>query len=272
MKVRTARKTNIWLYPTAIERDFSRELVEAMRLLNAELEAGLADVRFDGWLDDLNQVTASLRQRAARIFSTVRSRVNDYYEQTNKFNDTQWMIAVRSGTGYVINSVTVVAEDAVGKGKAFYYDRLEQWQNETKQAWVSNTQSLIDKVWGAAIDTFADIVRSGGLVGKTARDIAALLDPRMGINVRRAEGVSRGNIGFLNGVLTKNRQEDAGIEEYYWRGKLDDRERRLHVLREGLKFRFDNPPSDGQIGTAWGCRCWPEAIFTNSIFNKREAA
>ncbi len=268
MKVRAVRKTNVWLFPSAIEKEFSNELADAMATLNDEMNSAFNSLRFDGWVDDLKGITASLKIRAQTLAKPLVDKVSSYFDRTDKFNDTQFMRVVRSATGKVINSSTGVSKDLIGKGLDFYYLRSEEWKTETRQAWIENTQALITKVFNNAVDTYADTIRGGGMAGKAAAAIFDLIKPYDGKNLRKADGVARGAIGYINSILSHKRMQDAGIEFYFWRGKMDDIERKKHVEREGLRFRFDDPPDDGNPGEPYNCRCWAEPDFSGSIFTE----
>lgn len=49
-------------------------------------------------------------------------------------------------------------------------------------------------------------------------------------------------------------------KRYIWRTAGDDKVRPEHAAREGLIFERANPPSGGNPGEAYGCRCWAEDI------------
>ena len=46
---------------------------------------------------------------------------------------------------------------------------------------------------------------------------------------------------------------------YIWRTRGDGKVRPEHAANNGKIFSWDNPPSTGHPGEAYGCRCWAEA-------------
>lgn len=62
-------------------------------------------------------------------------------------------------------------------------------------------------------------------------------------------------------LVSRTRQQDAGISEYIWRTVQDGRVRPEHAARNGMKFAYDNPPTDGHPGTPWNCRCFAEPVI-----------
>lgn len=62
-------------------------------------------------------------------------------------------------------------------------------------------------------------------------------------------------------LVSRTRQQDAGITEYIWRTVGDGQVRPEHAARNGMKFSYDNPPSDGPPGTPWNCRCFAEPVI-----------
>lgn len=53
--------------------------------------------------------------------------------------------------------------------------------------------------------------------------------------------------------------------KYIWRTVGDDKVRAEHAAREGLVFEWANPPSDGNPGEAYGCRCWAEDLIDEGL-------
>ena len=53
-------------------------------------------------------------------------------------------------------------------------------------------------------------------------------------------------------------QQKLGITHYTWRTSQDERVRHEHVLRDGRRFAWDNPPDDGHPGQPIRCRCVAE--------------
>lgn len=46
--------------------------------------------------------------------------------------------------------------------------------------------------------------------------------------------------------------------QYIWRAQDDGKVRPEHAVNNGKIFSWDDPPSTGNPGEAYGCRCWAE--------------
>lgn len=96
-------------------------------------------------------------------------------------------------------------------------------------------------------------------VTEKSRKIDATLQGRIAFHTRNTMG------NFLADAAVK-RAEDFNVEEYEWSTRKDNRVRGKpgglypnakysHYHREGLVFRYDDPPPDGNPGEPDGCRC-----------------
>ena len=94
------------------------------------------------------------------------------------------------------------------------------------------------------------------------------------VSTSRAKLIARDQMSKINSALTVIRAKEIGSDEYIWRTVRDERvvgnpsglypegsaAHKNHYAREGRRYRFDNPPSDGHPGEAIGCRCWIEPV------------
>lgn len=90
----------------------------------------------------------------------------------------------------------------------------------------------------------------------------------------RAKLIAVDQTNKMHSMVTQARQQSMGIEEYIWRTARDSRvvgtpgglypkPSKLHgdhFAREGKKFRWDEPPSDGHPGWPIRCRCAAEPV------------
>ena len=63
-------------------------------------------------------------------------------------------------------------------------------------------------------------------------------------------------------VSARLQQDGMGLTEYIWRSRDDGRVRALHQDHDDQIFFWSTPPDDGAPGTAFGCRCSAEPVFT----------
>lgn len=122
-------------------------------------------------------------------------------------------------------------------------------------------------ITGLSDDTQKRIaLRMLDLVGEgasTARITKALMD-EFGFAKKRAAFIARDQVATFNGEMNRIRQTAAGITEYQWSHVGDERVRGnpdgkypgakpSHWHREGQRFRWDKPPSDGHPGVPINC-------------------
>jgi len=100
-----------------------------------------------------------------------------------------------------------------------------------------------------------EVVRQAQLRGTRVEVLARQLKERFGVSDSRAALIARDQVLTYNAQVTQTRARAVGIEEYIWSTSKDERVRDEHQEREGRKFRYDNPPSDGNPGEPVQCRC-----------------
>ncbi|WP_261154206.1 phage head morphogenesis protein [Serratia ficaria] len=262
----------VWLHPYGIERDFTNALVRATRQFNKEINSSYGDIRFDGWQDDLGGILAYLRNAGNRIFQPVIERLPSFFALTSQFNDKQWRLIVKGGTGVdlppsqaIIAGQTTVPVSSGALGVDSY--RAEPWLREMQELWVSENTRLIKSIPADELSDMEGIIQRGVMNGSSADTIKKQIQDRYGVTERRAKLIAVDQIGKANSALTKQRQSDAGISGYKWRGVLDERERPEHRAREGNSYKWNNPPPDGHPGQPMRCRCYAEPDWTGSVFD-----
>ena len=262
----------VWLHPYGIERDYTNALVKATRQFNREINSAYGDIRFDGWQGDMSAVLAYLRNAGNRIFQPVIDRLPSFFALTSQFNDKQWRLVVKGGTGYdipasqaVIAGQTTVPVSSGVLGVDVY--RAEPWLKEMQELWVSENTRLIKSIPSDELADMEGIIQRGVMNGSSADTIKKQIQERHGVTERRAKLIAVDQIGKGNAALTKQRQAEAGVTGYKWRGVLDERERPEHRAREGNSYKWNNPPPDGHPGQPVRCRCYAEPDWSGSVFD-----
>ncbi|EOH0525703.1 phage minor head protein [Klebsiella aerogenes] len=286
----------VWLHPYGVERDYTNALVKATRQFNKEIDASYGDIRFDGWQDDLSGILAYLRNSANRIFQPVIERLPSFFALTSQFNDRQWRLIVKGGTGYdippsqaVIAGQTTVPTSSGVLGVDAY--RAEPWLRDMQEIWVAENTRLIKSIPADELSDMEGIIQRGVMNGSSAGTIKKQIQERYGVTERRANLIAVDQIGKANSALTKQRQADAGVIYYIWRGVMDERERHSHITLEGCFFRLDGKPmtdadlkvcgvpgqryrhpseSDPQAsapGVAVRCRCYRDPVWVGTVFD-----
>lgn len=198
--------------------------------------------RQDDLSDDIVAAFNALKALVAKVISgtegVLRLGIADHGAKTSAFNAAKYDSPVMNLLGIGNSSATV--ERSILKG----------WVTENTQLVVNmNVEQL-----GKLETLFLRALRDGTRSAQLEADVGAIL----GGSVNRARLIARDQIGKLNGQLDRQKQTEAGLDSYIWRGALDERERPTHVAREGDVFLWSNPPPDGSPGQPVQCRCSPE--------------
>ena len=136
-------------------------------------------------------------------------------------------------------------------GEVFAED--EPWLKNVLDEWSREQVTLITKATQDMLDTVARRIRDGVKVGKSAKEVTALINADLpGISYRRARIIARDQTAKLNSSLTQGRMTDAGLETYVWDTAQDERVRGdpsglypkalpSHFVMQGKICRWDDP-------------------------------
>lgn len=199
--------------------------------------------RLDAISDDVVAAFNALRAFVTTISTKTNGVLNigvqSFGEKTEAFNDAKYDDPLMHLLG--IGDVSANVEASIVNG----------WVTENVQLVGNmNAQQL-----GKMETLFLRALRDGSRSAQVRGEVAQIIGTE---NINRARLIARDQIGKLDGQLTRQKQVEAGVQGYVWRGALDGRERPSHVAREGLKFRWDSPPPDGHPGQPIQCRCTAE--------------
>ncbi|MBL0813731.1 phage head morphogenesis protein [Klebsiella michiganensis] len=136
--------------------------------------------------------------------------------------------------------------------------------------WLTESMGRMENVSDEALQRGIKVVQQGLREGRGVDYIADKLATEMEIPYRRACNVARNEIGNQAWNLEETNARIAGMKIYRWRGMLDERERKLHVEREGKAYEPTRPPQDGNPGQPHLCRCFPEWLFSASDVEEAE--
>ena len=277
--------SRVWLYPYNVERTYTAMLRGVAAGIAKETERQLRErelMRLDSWSDDLDALIEYLLTFSAALVSPVIVRLPEVYASVSKFNDQQWRLIVKAGTGIslpiaasVPGAFSAISDPRAitarfGLGVDVY--RSEPWLAELQKNWVSQNTKLIKTIPTQYLGKVEQAVRAGVLNGTSSREIAKQVKDIYGVTDRRAKIISRDQIGKANAELTQYRQEDLGVKKYRWVTAHDERVRGnpsghypnaipSHYARDGKEFEWDNPPSGGHPGMAILCRCYADPVF-----------
>jgi len=264
----------VWLYPYSAEREYERLLLAYVKTMERQTLSYLKDLellRLDSWSYDLTSAMLYLLELMLTTGQSVTVRLPEIYAQVSQFNDRQWRLITKAGTGVDIGPAasmsggnTTMSPPGVirarfGVGVDVY--RSEPWLAQAQSNWIASNTALIKSIPIQYMGQVEQIIRSGVLAGESPKSLAEKIQKAGGVTERRATIIARDQIGKANAELTKNRQTDLGITDYTWRTSHDERVRPLHRERDGREFAWDKPPSDGHPGMPVLCRCSASPIF-----------
>lgn len=252
----TPRRPRKWRYPAGQEADYAAALDQIARRTTEAVTAhvlpalGAAQRADDlnsipeteGWYETLRQAFLAALSAASVDDEAVGSLVALVARRVERFNAEQFHRTIRQAYGVDIFK----AEPRLG---------------QLATVWEAENIKLIKSIPAQYLEGLHGKVVAAVQKGTSLRELTALVRQTYKMPRNRAELIARDQVGKLNGQLTEYRQQNIGVEEYRWRGVLDEREREEHVAREGEVFRWDKPPEDGHPGQPIRCRCWAEAVL-----------
>jgi SPP1 gp7 family putative phage head morphogenesis protein len=254
MEIVSKRK---WKYPLSNERAYQKQLTA---LVNQMYSATTENVSFiNGYIkqyrldDELNTqldmliatLIATYRSKVTKEF--VKNKIEQMFETVNRFNKNEFNLVLKSAL----------------KVDIF---QAEPYLNDLKTLWTKQNVSLITSVEDQYFSRVENIVSNAVTQGTLTTSVTQQIQELTGVSKSRAQLIARDQAGKLNGQLTQQRQTGIGIEEYDWSSSHDKKVRPLHVARDGERFSWDKPPSDGHPGYPISCRCVAlPVIDTNKI-------
>jgi SPP1 gp7 family putative phage head morphogenesis protein len=249
-------------YPIALEIAYRKKLVDMVKYLNRLIEERLfsklpsiiaqaKSIRSDAYTDTITSIVQTIKDEYGNQYSDdyIRGLASAQANQVSNFQRNQLTRILSNSLGvdiflsepYLKTEADAFVKKNVELITSLPMDQLKDVDNVVMNAIrsgqpVAETEALIKKQWG---DSLKD-------------------KP-----VNRAELIARDQSGKLFGQLNQLRQTELGLEQYTWRGVLDDRERESHRENEGQVFSWNKPPSQtGHPGQDYQCRCIAEPVLT----------
>lgn len=253
-----------WLYPSSAERKYGLLLRNYVLAISKETERGIASrelLRLDDWSSDLTSYLLEMAAYALGIGETVTARLPEVYAQINQFNDRQWRLVVKAGSGLDISESAQLPPNArlygnvsapgvlrarFGIGVDLY--RAEPWLLPLQNNWVAQNVQLIKSIPEQYLSRVETLVRQGVVSGLSPKELAKQISEAGGVTLRRANIIARDQTSKANAQLSEYRMNDLGINRYIWTTSHDERVRPYHRTLDGKEFSFDKPPSEGNPG------------------------
>lgn len=255
-------------YPMQAEREFQRVTNAYIRILNELLKECLPEIRDAAQAeregqrhDDASDLIAKVKtvfskmavelERRTSMFS-LRSKIESMAKLTRKLSIREWKKAVKSTLG-----IDLLDDYYTGE---LYRVMMERW--------VEDNVALIKTIPQESLGRMRQIVLNGYKNGETTTAIVKKIQKTYSVDRRHAQLLARDQIAKLNGDITQQQQQDAGVVEYVWSTSGDRRVRPSHAALNRKRIRWDNPPVVDEKtgrrchpGMDYQCRCCALPVF-----------
>lgn len=155
--------------------------------------------------------------------------------------------------------------DIIASSEAELAMKSQAKLKQLEDVWIRENLDLISSLEAETLRKLrwklSQLIAGGVPEDELTEELIAYLEQELGVEVNRAVLIGSDQVGKLNGRLMQFYQQSAGIKEYRWQTMMDDRVRPAHRDRQGLIFRWDNPPPDGHPGEAIRCRCVADPVI-----------
>lgn len=227
------------LYPKNSEREYYRLLRAMVRMLNK-----------------LSLENIETLKDVLRYDSTDSERISGKVLEELEVSGVK--AEVMSGIKRVMKGVDNTAKDNLRRSfrnclqvDVFINDTV-LLESETSE-WYSQQSQHVNSIVSTYTDKLATIVSNAVQRGSLYKDVQKEVKDLYNITDNRAKFIARNEIGNLNAVTTKRRQEEAGIYCYEWRTSEDERVRASHAELNGDLFFWN----DSKIGEINGRKIYP---------------
>lgn len=255
------RRPKKWLFPHNAEKALQERALKTVDIIAAlaremlfpklkQLAAEASRMRGDSWVDDLDGLSANLRNQIDLKAPDEKATASTAAQSVSDFNAKEWRSVVKKSIGIDIFTP-------------------EPWLRDELKSWSKETASLISTLEDDAVKQVALWTSRGIRQGWRWEDIAKNIEDKFDVSRNRARFIARDQVAKLNGDLTQRRQTQTGVTHYFWRDSRDERvrgnpgglypkARPSHWARNGQRFAWDDAPEGGHPGQDYNCRCTAE--------------
>lgn len=279
-----------WLFPWSVDREYKSLLVNYVKSMDVQTRKRLKELdlmRQDAPGDWSEAVAALFLELLAAFLDdgqSVVARMPNMFTSISKFNDKQWRLQVKAGTGLEIGPSGALPFNATalgsvsnpqsvravfGMGVDVY--RSEPWLRPLQENWIAQNVTLIKSVPAQYLDQVQGAIRRGVMEGQSIKTISENLQKIEGITENRANLIAADQVAKANAALSEHRMTDLGITEYTWQTVHDERVRPAHAASDGDRLSFaKGNPKDHNLnpGQPVRCRCWARPVFPDDESDK----
>lgn len=241
-----------WRYPLSYERSYAKLLRDYVRrkckviqaflpeLLDAVQSPSAVNARIEIVLDGID--------KAVENAETMTTSIQHIFDLVSRYNQTEFDAITKSLFGAPLSG----SQPLAGIHQDAEIDDLkEMWVNQNLDLIKSIDQQTLQRLKQAMNEAILNNVDKRLLMKYLVDELQKIA----GLEESRAVLIGTDQVGKLNGMLSRYRQENAGIDSYIWETCHDSRVRPSHADRQGHKYKWSNPPPGGHPGMPIRCRC-----------------
>ncbi len=235
-------------YPMSLEREYARELIKYTRKVRdickqhipAMVDAAMWNaIHADDWTEE--QTEEIDKDITAEEEAAIMAIILAMFNRVKTFNRRQQEKIFRSIFGSTPKEIS----------RADYEKIRQIWVNQNIELIHSIDRRTLESIRYALSENIIRAVDRKILVEELTESIMHMAD----VNEKRAALIACDQVGKLNSQLAQLEQMNQGVDSYIWVTMKDNRVRPAHREREGKRFYWNNPPSDGHPGWPIMCRC-----------------
>ena len=235
-------------YPMSLEREYARELIKytrkvrdiCKRHVSVMVDAAMWNaIHADDWTEE--QTEEINKDITAEEETAITAVIIAMFNRVKTFNRRQQEKIFRGIFGSTPKEIGGVG-----------YEKIKQiWVNQNIELIHSIDRRTLESIRYTLSENVIRAVDRKILIEELVENITHMA----GVNERRAALIACDQVGKLNSQLAQYEQANQGVNSYIWVTMGDSRVRPAHREREGKRFYWNNPPSDGHPGWAVRCRC-----------------
>lgn len=242
-------------YPRAIELDYERLMLAAMRKIRARIFSEDFERRMRRLAETYNPQKEIKRDAIGDDFEDDLDAIGDFIDDVAEAAFASWSSTAATIGRRIADHVRDSIVKSFLSGVGIRPTGIEA-SRDTQSLFVRRNVDLVQSVSSEIRDRMTETLTRNISGGRRWEDIAPQLTQQFGFTESRARLIARDQVSKYNGEAQRATQIEAGITRYRWSTSLDDRVRESHRENEFQIFEWDSPPPEtGHPGEDVQCRC-----------------
>lgn len=248
-----------WLFPSSWEKKYKRYIQEMfLTPVKKEVSSTISE-RYQSWVEEAAVFDSASEIREDSYSDEIKEFINRLRgiatEELGMEADPDegapaWVeLTAIAGGIYAFNLLQWEKITKTVLGVPFSSN--ERWWRSAREQWITENYNFLRRYSDDQITSINEIVSRGVRQGIRVEDIRKEIQKQLNTTRKKSELLARDQVGKLNGVLTKNRQAEAGATFYIWSTSKDERVRGRpggrypqavpdHWKMEGMLCRWDD--------------------------------